>query len=178
MPSDQPQIRIVPALLEYVDSFRDCLDSVARERRWLMTLEAHPPEQVREHWASMIADGGVAFYAMDGEQVVGWIDIKPYCEEGIRHRGRLGMGVHRDYRGQSIGSRLMKDALAHARQSGLLRVDLTVYASNTAAIALYRKFGFAEEGRMIKGRYLDGQFEDVIYMGLIFQENLPRDAAK
>ena len=30
----------------------------------------------------------------------------------------------------------------------------------------------------LKGRYLNGQFEDVIYMGLIFQENLPRDAAK
>ena len=77
MPTDQHEIRIVPASLEYLDSFRDCLDSVARERHWLMTLEAHPLDEVREYWTSVIADGGVAFYALDAEQVVGWIDIMP-----------------------------------------------------------------------------------------------------
>jgi len=64
-------------------------------------------------------------------------------------------------------------ALAKAKEVGLIRVDLTVYAGNTTAIALYRKCGFVEEGRIVKGRFLDGQFDDVIQMGLVFEENLP-----
>jgi ribosomal protein S18 acetylase RimI-like enzyme len=175
MSSDQIEIRIVPASLEYVEGFRECLSSVAKERRWLMSLEAHPPDETREFWEKQITQNAPAFFALDGHRVVGWLDIKFFEQEGLRHRGTLGMGIHSDYRGQGIGSRLMQAALANAKQSGLLRVDLTVYCSNAAAIALYRKFGFVEEGRMIKGRYLDGRFDDVIYMGLIFEENVPKE---
>lgn len=178
MPADRNEIRIVPAALEYVDSFRECLDSVARERRWLMTLQAHPPAESREFWKKIIAENAPAFFALSGQQVVGWIDIKPHPEEGVRHRGTLGMGIQHDFRGRGIGARLMEAALAKAKKRGLIRVELTVYASNPVAYALYRKFGFVEEGRMAKGRYLDGRFDDVIHMGLIFPENLPPDAAE
>jgi ribosomal protein S18 acetylase RimI-like enzyme len=177
MPTDQSNIAIVPASLDYIASFRDCLDSVARERQWLMTLQAHPLEQVREYWSGMIAANDPCFFAVDGERVVGWIDIRRHPEEGICHRGRLGMGILRDYRGRGIGRRLMEAALTKAKQHGLIRVELTVYDSNVTAIALYRKCGFVEEGRTIKGRYLDERFEDIINMGLIFAENLPADAA-
>ena len=166
-------ISIVPANLERLESFRECLDSVARERRWLMSLQAHSLPECRQYWGSVIAADEPAFFATDGEQVVGWIDIKPNPEQGICHRGRLGMGVLAAYRNQGIGRRLMETALAKAKQSGLIRIDLTVYATNTAAIALYRKLGFVEEGRMIKGRYLDGRFDDILSMGLIFPENVP-----
>ncbi|HZZ28416.1 MAG TPA: GNAT family N-acetyltransferase [Pirellulales bacterium] len=175
MSSEQHEICIVPAALEYVESFRECLDSVARERRWLMSLQAHPPAEAREFWEKIIAEDAPAFFALNGPQVVGWVDIKFFQLEGLRHRGALGMGIHSNYRGQGIGTRLMEAALAKARQRGLMRVDLTVYATNTAAIALYRKLGFIEEGRMVKGRYIDGRFDDVIHMGLIFSENLPQE---
>jgi GNAT superfamily N-acetyltransferase len=178
MATDQNKIAIVPASQEYLSSFRDCLDSVARERRWLMTLEAHPLEQVREYWSEMFAANDACFFAVDGERVVGWIDIKRHPEEGICHRGRLGMGILRDYRGRGIGTQLMAAALEKAKKNGLMRVELTVYDFNATAVSLYRKSGFVEEGRMIKARYLDGRFEDIINMALIFPENLPAEAAK
>jgi ribosomal protein S18 acetylase RimI-like enzyme len=173
MSVDPSSIRIVPASLEYIESFRDCLDDVARERKWLMTLQAPPLVEVQVYWEKMIADEVTAFFALDGSRVVGFIDIRPDLKDGVRHRARLGMGVLCDYRGCRIGRRLLETALARAKERGLMRVDLTVYASNAAAIGLYRKIGFVEEGRMIKGRYLDGRFDDIIQMGLIFQENLP-----
>jgi ribosomal protein S18 acetylase RimI-like enzyme len=174
MPVACKNINITPANLEGLESFRECLDSVARERKWLMHLQAHSLPECRQYWGSVIAADEPAFFATDGKRVVGWIDIKPNPEEGIRHRGRLGMGVVDGYRGQGIGRRLMEAALTKAKLSGLMRVDLTVYATNTAAIELYQKFGFVEEGRMIKGRYLDGRFDDILYMGLIFPENYPK----
>ncbi len=167
-------IRIIPASWEHLESFRQCVDSVAHERKWLGAVEAHSPEETREFVGKMIADDASMFFALDCDRVVGFIDIKPNPQEGSRHRGLLGMGVHADFRGRGIGKRLLEAALEKAKRSGLMRIDLCVYGANSAAYALYQRFGFKEEGRMVKGRYIDGEFDDVTQMGLIFDENVPR----
>jgi ribosomal protein S18 acetylase RimI-like enzyme len=168
------ELRIVPAAVEHVESFHACLDSVARERSGLAITAAFPLDQLRAFVAKNIEEGMPAFFALDGDRVVGWSDIRREERPDVRHRGVLGMGVHRDYRGHGTGRSLLQTALAKAKEIGLIRVDLTVYAQNAAAIALYRRCGFVEEGRIVKGRYLDGRFDDVIQMGQIFSENLPR----
>ena len=168
------EIRIVPAAIEHVESFHTCLDSVARERSGLAITEAFPLEQTRMFVAKNIEDNMPAFFALNEHRVIGWADIRREERAAHQHRGVLGMGVHKDYRGHGIGSLLLEAALAKAKEIGLIRVDLTVYAGNTAAIALYRKCGFVEEGRIVKGRFLDGQFDDVIQMGLVFEDRLPR----
>lgn len=43
-------------------------------------------------------------------------------------------------------------------------MELSVYTSNVAAIALYRKFGFEEEGVQLRYRKLDGEYFDVLNM--------------
>jgi RimJ/RimL family protein N-acetyltransferase len=58
-------------------------------------------------------------------------------------------------------------ALRDAFQKGLQRVELDVMASNEKAIALYQKFGFQIEGRKRKARFIDGNYEDTIIMGLL-----------
>src|SRR5262245_19540500 len=176
MSKNSKEIRIVPAAMEYVESFRECLDAVARERRWLGIVEAFPLVQTREFVAQNIAANNPQFLALEGSRVVGWGDIRRNDREDSRHRGELGMGVHRDYRGQGLGTRLLRAALKKAGQIGLMRVELAVYASNPVAIALYRKLGFVEEGRMLKGRYLDGRFDDIIRMVLFFEQNVPKDS--
>jgi RimJ/RimL family protein N-acetyltransferase len=42
-----------------------------------------------------------------------------------------------------------------------------VYAKNTGAVALYRKVGFAIEGTKVRGKKLDGEYDDVHLMGLL-----------
>lgn len=48
---------------------------------------------------------------------------------------------------QGIARQLLQHALADAIQRGLLSALLEVRETNTAAITLYRRFGFAEVGR-------------------------------
>jgi len=81
----------------------------------------------------------------------------------LRRRHALGLGilVAREWHGRGVGSRLMA-ALLEAADGwlGCLRVELTVYTDNAAAIALYRKFGFEVEGThrafaLRNGRYVD-----------------------
>ena len=53
---------------------------------------------------------------------------------------------------------------------GLHRVALVTLASNAAALALYRKLGFVEEGRERQAIFRDGRFQDLVLMGLLAEE--------
>ena len=80
--------------------------------------------------------------------------------------GNLGMGVLPSHRGQGIGRRLLEATIEGASKSGLEKIELSVYARNTAAINLYRKLSFEEEGIKKRGRLADGIYDDVLLMAL------------
>jgi GNAT superfamily N-acetyltransferase len=60
--------------------------------------------------------------------------------------GELGMMVARAWRGRGVGSALVAAIVDWARARGLHKLALGVFPHNEAAVALYRKFGFVEEG--------------------------------
>jgi RimJ/RimL family protein N-acetyltransferase len=61
---------------------------------------------------------------------------------------------------------ILKASLLKAKEVGLEKVELNVYASNKAAQNLYKKLGFQEEGLIKHFRKLDGQYFDCVLMGL------------
>ena len=78
------------------------------------------------------------------------------------------MAVAHDWRGRGVGSALMSAAVDWAHEHRLHKLSLSVFAHNDAAIALYRKFGFVEEGRRVKQyRRQSGELWDTIEMGLL-----------
>jgi ribosomal protein S18 acetylase RimI-like enzyme len=82
--------------------------------------------------------------------------------------GEIGMAVLSEWRGRGVGSALLAAAIGWARQRGLHKLSLSVFPHNAAAIALYRKFGFVEEGRRIKQyRRSSGELWYTIEMGLL-----------
>jgi L-amino acid N-acyltransferase YncA len=63
---------------------------------------------------------------------------------------------------------LLAAAIEKARGEGLHKLSLEVFPHNDAAIALYRKFGFVEEGHRVKHyRRASGELWDSIVMGLL-----------
>ena len=82
-----------------------------------------------------------------------------------RHALGVGMTVAADWQGRGVGSRLLGALIEHAdRWVGILRLELTVYTDNAAAIALYRKFGFVVEGTHRAFALRDGRFVDAFAM--------------
>lgn len=80
------------------------------------------------------------------------------------HVADFGMSCRADCRRIGLGTVLLERALDWARSAGVRKVKLEVFATNTAAIALYRKLGFAEEGRR-RGEYLLGtEYVDGVLM--------------
>jgi ribosomal protein S18 acetylase RimI-like enzyme len=77
------------------------------------------------------------------------------------------MTVARPWRGRGVGAALLTAAIERAREDGLHKLSLEVFPHNDAAIALYRKFGFVEEGRRVRHyRRVSGEVWDSIVMGL------------
>lgn len=72
------------------------------------------------------------------------------------------IGVKRDLRGQGLGEVLFATLLDIAMQIGARRATLEVRVSNYPAQALYRKYGFHEEG--IRRRYYSDDNEDALIM--------------
>ena len=85
------------------------------------------------------------------------------------------MGLLPEYRGKGLGRKLAERAISDARARGIERIELEVFASNTRAIQLYEKLGFAHEGVKRKGRKLDGAYEDRRY-GVAVNQLLGRPA--
>ena len=164
--TEASDVEIVSISEKHIEGYNRCLDSVARERRYIGFVKGPSLESSREYVLFNIRDGVPQFVAVRGDQVVGWCDITPGRREGFTHCGTLGMGVLRGYRGQGIGTRLMERTIDAAKARGLERVELEVYASNGPAISLYEKRGFVHEGVKRRARKLDGVYDDILVMAL------------
>jgi ribosomal protein S18 acetylase RimI-like enzyme len=166
--AENQTIQITPIAEEHIESFYQCLDAVARERKYLARVQAPPLEAVRQFTLKSMDSAAIRLVALCENQVrvVGWCDISPMEREGFAHRGTLGMGIHKDFRKRGIGSRLIDEAIDKAKERGLERIELEVFASNTPAITLYEKKGFVVEGVKKKARKLDGIYDDMIQMAL------------
>jgi ribosomal protein S18 acetylase RimI-like enzyme len=156
--------QVVPIERRHVPGFREVVDGVARERRWLAMLEAPPPAQVRRFVLGNLRSGNPHFVALDGERVVGWCDVTRRTRETLRHSGTLGMGVAASHRGIGIGRALLRATVEAAFTRGLTRVELVVREDNAAAIGLYLAHGFETEGRLRRYLVLDGQAYDALQM--------------
>lgn len=84
----------------------------------------------------------------------------------VRHVTTFAMSVHPNWRKCGIGSALLKDFLQWTQDNPRIqKVELHVHATNTAALSLYSKHGFATEGRRAKAiQYDKNHFVDDIIM--------------
>lgn len=159
--------RVAPIAEEHIEGFHAALDSVCRERRYLLFLRAPPLEEARKFVRDNIRKGHPQCVALSDERVVGWCDILPVDRPTRAHSGVLGIGVVAGFRGKGIGPALMRAALERARGAGLTRIELSVREDNRAAAKLYEKFGFVAEGTQRKAILLDGEYHNLIGMALL-----------
>jgi RimJ/RimL family protein N-acetyltransferase len=134
--------------------------AVAEER---IGIASEPPIDLEERTARFAVGLASSIVAVADGQVVGIIHVE-VSRYGF---GEFGMLVDREWRGRGVGSVLLQAAIDWARGQGLHKLCLEVFAHNAAGLALYRKYGFVEEGRRVKQyRRASGELWDSIVMGL------------
>jgi ribosomal protein S18 acetylase RimI-like enzyme len=86
--------------------------------------------------------------AVEGGRVVGYVMVGRDRNPVTRHVASLGLAVAADRRRRGIGTALLLEAIRWGRAVGVEKLLLSVYPDNVPAIALYRRFGFVDEGRL------------------------------
>lgn len=116
------------------------------------------------------APNSARFIATDSKtkRVVGCIsyDFKPTGR--VRHIITLGWGIHPDYEGQGIGTKLLKFALHNAKKKGFKRAEAEMAIKNIGSWKIALNCGFKIEGTKKKALLTDdGKYIDTYIVGKI-----------
>jgi putative acetyltransferase len=124
---------------------------------------AMPSDRFVDYLAKWGPNDHVLVAEIDG-RVIGYAGL--HLRDGKRrHSAWLGIAVHDEFAGRGAGQALMQGLLDLAdRWIGLMRVDLEANADNQRAIAMYRRFGFVDEGVFKKAYFVDGEYVDALLM--------------
>lgn len=87
------------------------------------------------------------FAILDGKLVgfAGFDCVGPFYK--LRHRAEFGISIEKACWRLGIGRALTDACIRLARQAGYKQLELSVFADNAPAIALYESMGFTEYGR-------------------------------
>jgi GNAT superfamily N-acetyltransferase len=132
------------------------------------------PGEYMQRWAPGFADrlkemgekgSGAYVLAEHGREILGFLGA--VAGPVARTRGVVyiaHVGVREVWRGRGVGSALFATIEDWARTQGAWRLDLRVDTQNARGLALYRKRGFAVEGRIVDGACTQGVWRDHFLM--------------
>lgn len=103
-----------------------------------------------------------------GKKIVGYVAIYKFPHQ--RRKGVVDyvIHLHEDFHNVSLGTAMTKKVLQLAKAQKMHKIELSAIADNKNAIRLYKNFGFQIEGVGMDSFYgRDGNYHDMVYMGLI-----------
>ena len=110
-------------------------------------------EMERQFFSTPWSEASIAHYmetgntifvvARHGEETIGYAAVLCILDEG----NLVSIGVEDSYRQMGIASELLNIVYEMAHDRGVASINLEVRGSNEAAIVLYEKHGFVQNGR-------------------------------
>jgi aspartate racemase len=147
--------------------------SAAHEGLLVSEADEFVTSSFRDRIASLMDGRGKYLVAEWDGQPVAHASLWPMSLRRVSHVLRLDMCVHLGHWRRGHGELLLNALLDWAQSSSSARkVELLVRSENVAAVTLYRKLGFVEEGRLKERvRLQDGRYVDDISMALMLRRS-------
>lgn len=137
---------------------------------WGVTLEeesAYPDEWWREQLEKVDQKAGRwILFAKVEEQIVGMVAANQIKRLKMNHIAHIdSVSVKNEFRGRGIASQLMRALLDKlSNEPNIFVAQMGVSSAQTAAISLYKKFGFEVAGTRKKVFNNEGKFYDEVLM--------------
>jgi len=90
---------IIYSAITYLESFNKAVDSVARERKYLATVNGFTMDETKNFVNYVINNNYAQYFIIYENEVRGWCDIIPKSIPEFSHVGVLGIGILPEYRG-------------------------------------------------------------------------------
>jgi phosphinothricin acetyltransferase len=143
-------------------------NQAVRQRFCTAHLEAVSMEDRKRWFATRDLVRYPVSVAVDGEKLVGWVSLGPYRQDrqALAHVAEVSYYVEESARGKGVGNSLLNHAIGLAPDHGFSVLIAILLDKNVASIALLRKYGFEEWGRMPGIAKIEKQVADHLYYGL------------
>ena len=83
----------------------------------------------------------------------------------------VGIAIGKPFWSQGYGQEALRLLVDYAfKHHNMHRVGLEALADDDRAVTCYRKVGFVEEGRLRKRDWVNGEYHDVMVMGILDEE--------
>ena len=148
-------IQIVPMNADHLEELEK-LERICFSRPWSRKMLAEELEN--QCAAFLVAQDSLT------QQVMGYAGLLVMADEGYI----TNVAVFPEFRRQGVAAKLIAVFENFARGNKLAFLTLEVRPSNTAAIALYKGFGFEEVGR--RKNYYDLPKEDALILTKTYEE--------
>ena len=148
-------IQIVPMNADHLEELEK-LERICFSRPWSRKMLAEELEN--QCAAFLVAQDSIT------QQVMGYAGLLVMADEGYI----TNVAVFPEFRRQGVAAKLIAVFENFARGNKLAFLTLEVRPSNTAAIALYKGFGFKEVGR--RKNYYDLPKEDALILTKTYEE--------
>ena len=102
--------------------------------------------------------------AQFGEEIIASSQIRFFTAEKTSHRAQVALAISKAYWNLGIGTLLMEELLALAKNRGSKLVELEYVDGNKRARKLYDKLGFVEIGRKPNAFKIQDRYRDEILM--------------
>lgn len=131
------------------------------------TTTAEESEQFVE---GILAQDDFLFVALDDNgKIAGYILAEQGIPKKISLSAYIVIGLQQSIQRKGIGTIFFHELNKWAHRKKLKRLELTVIAENTGAVALYKKAGFEIEGTKKCAIFQEGAFLDEYYMSKILE---------
>jgi len=143
------------AVVNTTATFDTELRSMDKQREWFANHKENHPVVVAEN---------------EGK-VVGWASLSPWSDRcAYETTVEVSVYVHKDFRAQGIGSKLLEWVTLEGKKAGNHTVLSRITQGNESSIHIHEKFGYRHVGVMKEVGFKFGKFLDVHMMQLVYQE--------
>ncbi|SET38082.1 arsinothricin resistance N-acetyltransferase ArsN1 family A [Paenibacillus sp. NFR01] len=147
---------VADLLLIYNQGIEDRIATLEEETKDLAYMEKWLEDHQGRHAVLVAEERG---------QIVGWASLNPYSHRcAYRGVADLSVYIHREHRGQGVGSLLLNALEKEARISEFYKIVLFTFPFNGQGQGLYRKMNYREVGVLENQGILDGKPVDVMIM--------------
>ncbi len=116
-------------------------------------------------WLTNLINREGVFVFEEDDVIKGWGAIKKYSDRyGYRFACETSIYIHNDYKGCGIGHRINTFLIEKAKSYNYKHLTAKIFASNTASIIFFKKYGYTTVGKQHKIGYINNRWVDMIIM--------------
>lgn len=150
------------------DAIADIYYEAMKSGRSTMDTERRQPC----YFEKLIGRCGEALLVAEvARSVIGWSIVKRYSDRyGYRFACETSIYISESCQDGGLGTKLFAATMDRARKLGYRHVVAKVLATNDSSIRFHERFGYETVGRQRAIGYLNGAWQDVVIMQLVFDD--------